>query len=52
MLFLILVTGFSVEEIVPLFADAIGVRNIILTKEFVEAIEKIDFRLGLLQKYS
>lgn len=34
------IAGFSVEEIGPLFADAIGVRNIILPKEFVETIER------------
>ena len=35
--------GFSIEEIAPLFADAISVRNIILPKEFVDVIEKKRF---------
>lgn len=34
------IAGFKVEEIGPLFADAISMENVILPKEFVEEIEK------------
>jgi len=34
------IAGFSVEEIGPLFADAIGMENVILPKEFVNAMEQ------------
>lgn len=33
------IAGFSVEEIGPLFADAIGMENVILPEEFVRRIE-------------
>ena len=33
------IAGFSVDEIAPLFKDAIDMENIILPKEFVEAIQ-------------
>ena len=38
------IAGFGVDEIAPLFADAIGVDNIILPKDFVEAIEAVKDR--------
>lgn len=34
------IAGFKVEEIGPLFADAIDLENVILPKEFVAEIEK------------
>lgn len=34
------IAGFNIEEIAPLFSDAIGIHNIRLPKEFVEAIEQ------------
>lgn len=37
------IAGFSIEEIGPLFADAIGMENVILPREFVEEIEKIAY---------
>ena len=33
------IAGFRIEEIAPLFADAINMENVILPKEFVEVIE-------------
>ncbi len=33
------IAGFRIEEIAPLFADAISMENVILPKEFVEVIE-------------
>jgi hypothetical protein len=33
------IAGFSEEEIAPLFAEAIDVKNIILPREFVEIIK-------------
>lgn len=34
------IAGFGVEEIAPLFKDAIDVENIVLPKDFVEIIER------------
>lgn len=34
------IAGFTINEIAPLFADAISMENVILPKEFVEEIEK------------
>ena len=34
------IAGFTAKDIAPLFADAISVENIILPKDFVEALEK------------
>lgn len=34
------IAGFSIEEIGPLFADAIEMENVILPEEFVKEIEK------------
>lgn len=34
------IAGFTIEEIGPLFADAIDLENVILPKEFVAEIEK------------
>ena len=33
------IAGFRIEEIAPLFADAISMENVILPKAFVEVIE-------------
>lgn len=35
------IAGFTIEEIGPLFAEAISMENIILPKEFVEEISKM-----------
>lgn len=34
------IAGFTDEEIVPLFADALGDENIVLPREFVEALRR------------
>lgn len=34
------IAGFSEHEIAPLFADAVGVENIALPKEFLEVLSK------------
>ena len=36
------IAGFRTEEIAPLFKDAIELENVILPKDFVDAIEKSD----------
>ena len=35
------IAGFTVEEIAPLFADAIDLSNVILPKDFIEVIQSI-----------
>ena len=35
------IAGFTIEEMAPLFRDALGIENVILPKEFVEAIRSL-----------